>query len=223
MGFFKVSTAAEDVKDSSGNYINTSGVYPVTIKGAAVDTNDKGARSITLLIDYNGQVQPIFGAIKLDNNDGSPNFEAAVFNKLCIVCGIEEVDEPTEATLPLGKGKADKDVMVLSEFEDVEVTLRIQMEYSLYNGEIKDKKRIRNVFRSVDNATADEIVNEAPVGVQYEKELEYADKVTYKDDLTEEDISAWIASRSNKTEKKTTASKIASKAPAFGKPKFGTK
>ena len=227
MSFFKVSKSADDVKDSGGsNFINSSGFYPLTIKAACVDSNDKGARSITFLVDYEGQEQPLFGALKLDNNDGSPNFEMEMFNKLCVVCGIDEVAEPVEGELPIGKSKSMKECLILPDFEDVEVTLRIQMEYSLFNGEVKEKKRIRNVFRSSDNATAAEIVNDAEAGNQYEKEQKYADNVTYKDGLTPEDVEQYITNRKSGgggTAKKNTTSKMTGgKSTGFGKKKFGS-
>jgi len=220
MGFFKVSTKAEDVKDSGGSgFINQSGFYPVTLKNVMVNTNEKGARSIDFYLDCKGTLQAMYGAIKLDNNDGSPNFQADLFNKLCIVCGVEEVSEPVEGSLPIGKEKAEKDVMILEDLDDKEVILRVQMEYSLYNGEVKEKKIIKNVFRSSDNATASEIVNEAEVGAQYEKEQKYKDNITYKNGLTPEDVEAYLAGR-GKGEKQSTT-KMTTKPVTFGKKKFG--
>jgi hypothetical protein len=222
MGFFKVNKTKEAVKEDSGSnskYIFKSGMYDVTIAAAWVEANDKGARTVNLLIDYNNQLQPIFQAFRLDNNDGTPNYQADLFNKLCIILGIEEIDEPVETELPIGKGGALKPVDVLEEFEDQPITLRISMEYSKWNGKIQERKVIKNVYRQEDKATAPEIINDAEFGKQYEKDLEYADKPIYKDDLTPEDIEAWRQSFSKKDSKP----KAEVKAPKFGKKKFGTK
>ena len=93
------------------------------------------------------------------------------------------------------------------------------MEYSLYNGEIQQKKRIKNFFDSITHLTASEIINGSEEAKQYEKEMAYADKTVYKDDLTETDIQDWINSRRNGRD---TSAKAASK-PAAGKRSFSIK
>lgn len=222
MSFFTASKKPEDVKDDGGGkYINQSGFYPVTILAAMVDVNDKGARTVNLYLDHEGQAQPLFGAIRLDNNDGSPNFQMELFNKLCIICDIEEVAEPEEASLPIGKNKSEKDVMILPDFSDQEVIMRVQMEYSLYQNEIKEKKIVKNFFRPEDYASASEIVNSTEAGLQYEKEQKYKDNITYKDGLTEEDVQSWIANRtSGNSEKKKSSNKMSS--GTNNKATFGT-
>lgn len=226
MAFFKVDTTAAS-KQEGGNHINTSGIYDVTIKNIIVDINDKGARSLNLYVDNAGTPQVLFGAIKLDNNDGTPNFQAALFSKLCVVAGVEDVSDPEEATLPIGKDKADKDVAVLPDFVDIDVKMRVQMEYSIVPegyqkaGQISEKKVIK-AFYTAEGASANEILNETEVGVNLEKDMKYADNVTYKDGLTAESVAAWIAGGRQGTVAGSSAPKTAAPKPTFGK-KFGVK
>ena len=226
MGFFTVKTDEDSIKDYSGdggNFINKSGIYECIVKHAIVDTSANGSKSINLWIDYNGQEQMLFQAMRLTNTDGKENLGAKLFTKFCIVAGADngtEVEDPVSVMLPVGKAKEEKECMVLEQFNDTPVLFRLQMEYSMYNGKIQEKKIVRNFFRLTDKATAAEIVNNSEEkGSQYEKELELADRVTYKDDLTNEDISNWVKSgRKGSNEKTTTPA-----AGFGGKRTFGKK
>ena len=106
--------------------------------------------------------------------------------------------------------------MVLSEFIDMPVHVRIQFEYSLYNGEIQENKIVRNFFRFEDKATAEEIVNGVEVGSQYAKEAEFAEAISYKDGLTEEDITTW---KQGLKKGGSAGSKDNTPSAGFGKPK----
>jgi hypothetical protein len=227
MSFFQVKTDNESIKEaSSGNYINSSDMYDVTLEAVWVDTNDKGARTIGLLLNYNDTIQPIYSAFRLDNNDGSPNFEQQMFNKFLICCGVESLNEPVPADLPIGKGKSDKEVPVFADSEllNVDVTLRIAMEYGKYNGNITEKKKIKGVYRAHDKATASEIVNGAEAGKQYEKDLDYAQKDIYRDNLTEAEVTEWInAGRPKDGGGNTSGSTSFNFGANKPKPKFGKK
>ena len=220
MSFYK-SNKEEAAKAEGGNHINGSGIFDVTILAAFVDTNDKGARTVNFYVDHNGTPQVVYGGLKLDNNDGSPNFAAAIFNKLCVVADLDDVTDPEEDTLPIGKNKSDKDVAVLPDFSDLDVKMRVQMEYSVYNGKIMEKKVIKGFYRA-DGASADEIINETEVGVKLEKDLGYADNVTYKDDLDAEQIAKWIAGGRDNATGAAAATSAKPKA-SFGKKSFGNK
>ncbi len=227
MGFFKIDTTAAS-KSEGGNYINQSDIYDVTIKAVIVDTNDKGARSLNFFINNNGQDQVIYGGLRLDNNDGKPNFQAAVFNKLCVIAGLENIEDPVEATLPIGPKGADKDVAVLPDFEDLDVKIRVQMEYNVPTmgakaGQIREAKMIKGFYRA-DGASSQEIINETEVGVNLEKDTAYAQNVTYKDGTTAESVAAWIASgRGNSGAPAASAGSGAAPKASFGKRSFGDK
>lgn len=226
MAFFKVSTNEEHIKDYTGEgskYINQSGMYEVILKAVIADATANGSQFLNLWFEYQGQDQPIFQAIRITNNDGTANFGQDLFNKLCIVCGAtgeDEIPDPVSRNIPIGKGGEEKECMVLEIFDNIPVIMRIQMEYGMYDGKIQERKNIRNFFRLEDKATASEIVNNTDKGKQYAIELEkYADDVTYKDELTPEDIVEWKKNRKSGTKEDTT------KKPSggFGGKRFGKK
>ena len=79
MAFFKVTTSEESVKDytgDSGKWLNKSGIYDVIVKAVIVDTTAKGSEYLNLWLEYEGQLQPIYQAMRLTNTDGSRNFGA---------------------------------------------------------------------------------------------------------------------------------------------------
>lgn len=231
MAFFTLDLKAA-AKQEGSSQINKSGIYDVTLKNIIVDVNDNGARTLNLYVDHNGTAQVMYGAIRLENNDGSPNFQAGLFSKLAVVCGIENISDPEEATLPIGTDKAAKDVAVLPDFVDIDIKMRVQMEYSIVPdtdkngkpyakaGQISEKKVIKG-FYTADGASAEEILNETEAGVKLAKDEAYAENVTYKDGLTEETVQAWISSGRG-ADAPATAGKAVPKA-TFGKPRFGAK
>ena len=77
----------------------------------------------------------------------------------------------------------------------------------MYEGKVQQSKSIRNFFRFEDKATAAEIVNGTDVGKQFEEEQGYADNVTYKDGLTEEDVAEWLKSLKSGAKKEDTNKK----------------
>ena len=194
MVFFKVNTSSDAIKDSGtgASFISKSGIYDVTIKTVSVVTNAHNARSLNFNIEYNGNEQVFYG-LTLDNNDGSENYKANIFNKLCIIAGVEAVNEPEIETHLLGKDKTPTDLAVLTEFSDLPVKMKVQNVYSKYNGEIREAREIRGFYRADDGASASEIINDVEPK-QYTKDLE-----TTKDilkDVTEEEVAAFIEARS---------------------------
>ena len=78
MSFYKASKKAEDVQQGGGsNYINKSGIYPVSILASFVSTGQNGAQSIDLFVDHKDQKQVVYGNLRITNNDGS-NYGASV-------------------------------------------------------------------------------------------------------------------------------------------------
>jgi hypothetical protein len=228
MAFFKVDTNEENVKDYSGDggkWLNKSGIYDVIIKAVIVDTTAKGSEFLNLWLEYEGQEQPIYQAMRLTNNDGSPNLGQKLFTKFCVAAGAEsgsEVNDPVSRMIPMGKGGEEIECMVLEDFDDTPITIRLQMEYSMYEGKVQQTKSIRNFFRFEDKATASEIVNNSEEkGKQFEAEQEYADKVTYKDGLTEEDVAEWL--KAQRSGKKEDSNKKPSAGFGSGKRTFGKK
>lgn len=212
--FFVPKTDTASIQDG-GSYITTSGIYDVILKTVSVKVNKYNARSIDFNVEYQGSSQVFYG-LKLDNNDGSENFERKVFNKLVIVCGLDSVSDPEIQEHKLGKDQTPTDLAVLTDFTDIPVKMRVQFEYSVYEGEIKEKKLIRSFYRASDGATAAEILAKKDYGQQLAKDMEYASNVVYKDGLTAEKVAAWKeGKKSNKPSPKPTANEFAGAAVGF--------
>lgn len=194
--FHKTDISKEALKETNFEYITTSGIYDVTIDTMSVVVNDHGARSLNLNVDYKGSKTTIYG-LRLDNNDGSENFGQAIFNKLCIIAGIKAVEAPVEQTHVLGKDRTPTQLQVLEQFSDFPVKIRLGYSYHLYQNKIQERRDIKAFYRAEDGATANEIASELSVGVQLEKDMKYAEDITYKNGLTAEDIATWKESKGN--------------------------
>ena len=201
MAFWKVNGSEEAVKDrAEGNWISKSGIYNVTLKHVLFQQSQNGSKSLNFVIDLDGQEQVMYNAIRLTNNDGTDNFEANLFNKLCVVCGAadgDDVHDPVPVTLKIGNKEAEQ-YQELQDFQNENVLMRVQMEYRRYNESIQEKRAIKNFFRITDKATAQEIINGVEPGKQYIEEEKIGDKITYKDGLTPEEVQTWIKNGRNK-------------------------
>ena len=198
---FKVQKSIEATQETSGGgsgYINNSGVYDVTINFASVEASKNGAEQMNFNVSYNGNDTVLYGPY-IQNNDGKANeIGQALINKLAIIAGMEDGDDfiEEEQTHTVGKDNAEKTFLVIDNFTDMPVKMHIKFEYSKYNGNIQERKNIVAFFDE-DGASAQEIVKGEDHGKQLAIVLEkYADAVTYRDGLTEEDIKEWIAAKS---------------------------
>mgnify|MGYP005748287789 FL=1 len=216
---FKISTSQDAIKDASGmSFIGKSGVYDVTINFASINVTKNNAEQFVFNVDYNGNQQTFYGPY-YKKSDGTYN-DAAVrlYTQLGVIAGLEDGDQFTisQETHKVGKDQKDQDFDVVEELSGLPVKLQVTAEYSLYNGEIQERFNIRSFFRE-DGATADEIVNDGEIGKRLAVVLEkYADNVTYRDDLTEEDVANWKAQRSSGKSAPAPAAKTTTK------PKTGT-
>jgi len=225
MSFFKSSKKKEDIKQGGSNHITSSGFYPVRILAPIVSVSKNGSTTVEMFVDHAGQKQVIYGNLRITNNDGTPNkIGAKIFNQLAIIADLDEISDPIEIDLPIGKKEAIKTVTALEDLADLDVLMRVQMEYGIYEGDITEKKVIKAFFRE-DKASAEEIVNEADIGKAYESEMKYVDNITFKDDVTQEQVTAWIsAKRPSGTAGGSSGSSEAKKEPGFGKKRaFGKK
>lgn len=211
---FTVNKSKEAVKDggSGSSFMTKSGIYDVTIKFASVDVSKNGAKSVNFNFDLgNGQTQTIYGPYITDKEGNPLDIGLGlVRDKLGVIAGADSLDIEDE-THNVGKDNKPQEFAVITNFSDLPVKVRIQMEYSIYNGEIKERKVIRNFFRE-DGASAEEIIaidngEEAEIGKRLAYETEkLANNNTYKDGLTEEDVAKWLA---DKAANKSTPAKAA--------------
>lgn len=225
MGFFTKSVEKEAIQENGGGgkYISSSDIYDINIIAPFVVQGSEKVVGVDFFINFNGQNQPLYGNLKLTNKDGTENFGANLFNKLVIIAGLEEVADPIDGELPMGKNNAIKDAAILEDLADLDIKVRVQMNYSMYNGSIQEKTIISTWYRAEDNASAEEIVNNKGFGEQFEKDQPYKNNVTYKDGLDEEQVKAWIAAKRPKGT--AGAGAAATKKPSFGNKtkKFGQK
>ncbi|MBS9782734.1 MAG: hypothetical protein KGV43_02910 [Arcobacter sp.] len=211
MSFFTTDKSVDKLQESSMDFIKEGGIYDVTLDAVSVDTNAKGARSLNFNIDYKGSKTTLYG-LRLDNNDGSENFQRPIFNKLCVVLGIDEVTAPEKQTHMLGRDRKPAELMVLDQFTGEEVKVRVQYVYTRYNGKIIERREIKSFYRASDGASALEITNGEKFGEQMAKDLAYC-KPIYKDGITEEEVEAWKLAKSGKTPTPTATTPSASVNP----------
>lgn len=221
MGLFKVNTSKEAVADKSGSsYIAKSGIYDVTIKFASLETSKNGAESVNFNIEWEGNSQTIYGPYVQAKNGDVIEGGLKLINKLAIIAGLGNGEEPTieQETHKVGKDNKEKEFAVITDFSDLDLKMRLQEVYSSYNGEIRKKMAIRG-FYDANGASASELTNDEQVaGTQIEKDKAYAEKVTYEDGVTPEDVAAWKEAKANGEDTPKVAS--TPKATA-GKPKSG--
>lgn len=213
---FKVNVSAEAVKESSGGFISSSGVYPITINFVSIDQTENGAYRFNMNINYNGSTQTIYGA-NIQNNDGTENkIGSRLLNKLCKIAGLD-----TGATLNLeeevhtvGKNNEAKAFIVATDLTGLECQIQVKEVFDKYKGEIKRKLDPINFF-SINGATADELAakdagNPVTLGAQLAKILENEATTAHKlgkDEndkaVTEEEVQAFITTK--KTSKSATS------------------
>lgn len=201
---FKISTDKNAISSSSGsNWINKSGIYDVTIKFASIDTAKTGAKSVNFNFDYNGNAQTIYGPYIYNKDEQPLEIGLKLINQLGIIAGLRAGDTPTVETETHNVGKDNKpqDFDVITEFSEVPVKVRIQMEYGKYNNDIQERRVIKAFFSSEGASAAEIIASEngdsVSIGTDLAKQEKYADNITYKDGLTAEDIEAWKAAKAD--------------------------
>lgn len=216
-----VSKKADAIKDTGngGGYINNSGIYDVTLNFVQVATSKGGAHQLNFNLDFNGNDQTIYGPYITDKAGNVNEITQNLLNRLCIISGMQDgQDIETETTeVALGKDKKLTDIEVIPELSDLACKIRVQMEYSLYNNEIQERKNIKAFYRE-DGATAAEAEANENIGKRIALDEEkYASNVTYKDGLTEQDVKDWLQAKRDGKAATTPAAKPAAKRPMFGK------
>ena len=192
--FFTTKRDAQSLQEQTGDFINKSGIYDVIIKFASVNKGDKGSISIDFNCEYKGSETTFYG-LRLTNNDGSDNFQKALFNKLLVILGIDSLNEPTPEDHAVGKDGQVKSFAVLTELSDQPIKIRVQYSYSLYQGNIIERREIKNFYRASDGAVASEVESGKNIGVQLEKDRAYENNVTYNDGLTADIVAQWKAAK----------------------------
>ena len=224
MSILAVKKSAAAVAESGGGYLSKSGIYDVTIKFASVDTSKNGALSVNFNLDYNGNDQTIYGPYIQDNAGNPLEIGIGLVNKLSVIAGLEDGQEPTveEETHAVGKDKTEKEFQVITDYTDLPIKIRLQEEYSINpnTNEIQKRMVVKSFFRA-DGASAEEIVNDTEIGKRLALEEErYSSNITFKDNLTQEDVDAFMEQKKAGAKPATaTKAKPAAKANPFAKAK----
>lgn len=184
-----LSISTDALTSSSGSsYINKSGIYDVVIKFASVEQSKSGATQVNFNVDYNGNTQAIYGPY-IASKDGTPiSMGVRFLTELGIISGLKEGEDLTteEESFKVGKDNKEKEFTIITQFSDLEVKMRLQEEYSSYNGEISKRMVLKAVYRGKDGASAEEISNNSEVGVKLKKDQAYASDITYTDCTADE-------------------------------------
>lgn len=216
-----VSKNEDAIKDTgNGGFINDSGIYDVTLNYVQVATTKNGAKQLNFNVTHNGQDQTIYGPILFSTEGKLNEITNGLLNRLCIIAGMDDgQDIETEtAEFPVGKEQKMMEMEIIPELSELEVKIRIQMEYSVWNDNIQERRAVKAFYRE-DGATAAEAESGENIGAQLEVHREkYASNVTYKDGLTAEDVATWQKTRFSKDdEKDAPKAKSGAKRPLFGK------
>jgi hypothetical protein len=219
----KVSKKEDAIKESGGgdgSYINRSGVYDVNLNYVQVAETKNKAHQLNFNVTNQGMEQTIYGPI-LIGIDGTVNkITENLLNRLCILAGMDhdQLIETETVTMKVGKDKKDMEMEVIPELNDLSVKMRVQMEYSMYEGKLQERKGIKAFYRE-DGATASEAEDNENIGKRLAiDEEKYATNVTYRDGLTAESVSALIKERIDASAPGAGPSaKPAAKRPLFNK------
>ena len=222
MSLFKINKEEVKAANSGSSFMGSSGIYDAVIKFASVEQSSKSeAVSVNFNFEYNGNEQVVYGPFIKDKTGKDSKIGLNTIMALGVVAGMQDGEEPNieEEEYPVGKDKEVKSFAVITQFSGLPVKVRLQEEYSKYNGEITKKMVIKDFFRE-DGASASEIINGTEIGKRLALVTEkYASNVTYTGCSTEE-VEAWKAAKKSDTKAATTpAPKTTGARPSFIKNK----
>ena len=225
---FKINKSAAAVKESTGgSYISSSGIYDITIDFASLDVTKNGAESVNFNIEYNGNKQTIYGPYVQAGNGDPLEIGLALINKIFVIADAPEGAPNIEEEEHLvGKDNKPQDFAVFTDLSGIECKIRLQEEYSRYDGNITKRLVIKNFYTS-DGASAEEYISGENIGKKLSQDMKYADNVTYRDSRkgandapTPEEVQAWKDEKAGKkpadSSAKAEAKPAAKKRPAGG-------
>ena len=220
-----VSKKKDALKESTGSsFIGASGIYDVKVNFVSLDQSAKGAVSFNMNLDYNGNSQTIYGSTVQNIDESTNEIGARLLNKLLVIAGMEEGQEPAmeEEVHNVGKDNKPQEFMCLTDLADLEFKIQVKQEFTKYEGKIRESMVPYNFF-SAAGATADELTqkeedDQIVLGAQLEKILGKeattapfykANKKANEAAPTEEEVAAWIAAKKANKNGKAPAPKTA--------------
>ena len=195
----------ESVKTEGGSgYIQTSGIYTLTLKHGEVVNTPNGAVQLNYFFDK---------CMSYGNNiigvNGQPTFGYKILEALATVLGTEELSDPEATTVTFKKGA--KELNCIPELNDVVVKAWIQVSYRLYKGEIQESVSVRRFYRETDGASGSEIITGEDIGSRILKDTEVASEIKYEDGVTAEAVAAWKKDQQNASKPAAPAASAAAK------------
>lgn len=126
-----------------------TGIYKVTINFGSLDKTSKGNNTLALDITtdsgHQTTIWSAFGTIDKTWSSGSENFNYAQFQAFMAAIGAKSIT-PTEYALKKEDGTLIKNLSVMKECHGKTLTLAIQKEFDIYNGEVKEKNVIHSCY-----------------------------------------------------------------------------
>lgn len=199
--FFQVDES--NVKDNggSGNIINESGLFPITIE--RLEFSKKGNNQLDCLDIYyileNGGSGYLFG-IWLKKKDGTDNeIGTSLLNNLLYLLGIKALKEPTKEKVTLKDGST-KDVLTFKEVKGKKVYVQIQEEFSKYNGQLRQNLSIRGFFKYDNKASPGELIanNEELYGSRFAFLENKGFSPKLREGVSQLEVSQWKKAQENK-------------------------
>lgn len=202
------------LRESTGSgFIGSSGVYDATINFVSLDETEKGAVKFNLNLKYNGNDQTIYGNV-VRNTDGTENeIGMRLLNKLFVIAGFSEGQEPDidTQTHKVGKDNKAQEFTVITDLCGLDIKIQVKETFSKYKGEVTRSVEPYNFFRA-DGATASEIaMAEDDPSVKFGEQLskilakEATTKPLYKENKgsgdaapTEDEVKAFMAAKAGK-------------------------
>jgi hypothetical protein len=128
-----------------------TGIYPVTINFASLSTTEKGNNTLSLDITtdsgHRTTLWSIFGTIDKLWKSGSENYGYKDFQAFMAVAGAKSIT-PTPYSLKKEDGTLIKELSVVKELHGKKVTLAIQKELDIYNGNVSEKNIIHSSYNA---------------------------------------------------------------------------
>ena len=207
------------IDEADTGYVTTSGIYPMKLQGIELKETTNGAVQANYYFD-----KVMSYGNMLMSTAGKELFGYKAIDSLSVIEDVESYgntpDEMIEIERKFKNGT--KTLLVIPEFEDIDVLAHIQFTYEMYKDEIQERVAVKRFYRVSDFATSTEIVNETETGLKYANDKEkYADTVVYKDGIDAEQVKTWKESKKSGSTAPAANGNVAKKAGFGGGAKKG--
>ena len=164
--------------------------------GVEVDFKETGSVFVNYFFDKGMS----YGNLITDKS-GKDAFGIKTLESLAVIENIDAFgispDELEELVLQFKN--SNKTVMVIPEFTEIDVVAHVQYKYEKHyqtDGELQERISVKRFYRTSDNASSTEIVEETPTGARFANDTEkYASTVIYDEGVDEAMVTEWKAAK----------------------------